>query len=74
MGKYVREDHEKFHAIAVTMPELFKAVEEVVAERGAGPIEIDVQIRAPGGISRGFSSDVANPNELLELLRLTLGK
>jgi hypothetical protein len=74
MGAHVREDHEKFHAIAATLPELYKAVEAVMNAQNNGPIEIDIQVRAPGGITRGFSADVANPAELLEMLRLTLGK
>ena len=71
MGAYVREDHEKFHAIASTMPELYRTI-EMVAAKTKGPIEIDIEVR--GAITKGFSADVENPEELLEILRLTIGK
>jgi hypothetical protein len=71
MGAHVREDHEKFHAIAAPLPALYEAIERAVA-KGSGPIEIDIEIR--GAVKTGFSASVENPEELLELLRLATGR
>lgn len=73
MGKYIREDNEKFHAIAAPLPALYQAVEEVL-KQNPGPIEIEVQVRGPGSVTTGFSAEVNNPEELLEILRLTTGR
>lgn len=71
MGSAVREDHEKFHYIVAPLPELYEKLEELIAS-SPGPIEIDVEIR--GAVNKGFSAGIEDPAELLEILRLTLGR
>lgn len=71
MGKYTREDHQKFHAIAAPLPALYEAIEAATA-KDSGPIEIDFEVR--GAVTKTFSASVDNPQELLELLRLATGR
>jgi hypothetical protein len=71
MGANITEIHEKFHAIAGPVPALYALMEALMEAKG-GPIEIDIRIH--GAIDKVFMAEVENPAELLELLRLTLGK
>lgn len=73
MGKAICETTKKCQAIAAPLPALYQAIEEVRSKSEGGKVELDIYVSGTNSTAH-FSSDLENPQELLEILRLAIGE
>ena len=73
MGFALCEKTQKCDAVAAPLPALYKAIEEVRAKSEGGKVDLNIYVIGTNSTVQ-FNSNLSNPQELLEILRLAIGK